>query len=92
MVFINADLAKSAQYRVALGARYWNQELDLSLAVDASADLGNLGLKRSGSRAVARSGALEWVDPFVGSLKAGCSPVPDRISAGVDAQLVFFVN
>ena len=41
------------------GARYWNQELDLSLAVDASVDLGNLGLKRSGSRAVARSGALD---------------------------------
>ena len=48
------------------GARYWNQELDLSLAVDASVDLGNLGLQRSGSLAVARSGTLEWVDPFVG--------------------------
>jgi hypothetical protein len=48
------------------GGRYWNQELDLSLAVDASVDAGNLGLKRSGSRVVARSGALEWVDPFVG--------------------------
>ena len=48
------------------GARYWNQELDLSLAVDASVDLGKLGLRRSGSRAVARSGTLEWVDPFVG--------------------------
>jgi hypothetical protein len=48
------------------GARYWNQELNLSLAVDASVDLGNLGLQRSGSLAVARSGTLEWVDPFVG--------------------------
>ena len=48
------------------GARYWNQELDLSLAVDGSVDLGKLGLERSGSRAVARSGTLEWVDPFVG--------------------------
>ncbi len=48
------------------GARYWNQELDLSLAVDASVDLGKLGLGRSGSLAVARSGTLEWVDPFVG--------------------------
>jgi hypothetical protein len=38
------------------GARYWNQELDLSLTVDASVDAGNLGLKRSGSRAVGRSG------------------------------------
>ena len=48
------------------GARYWNQDLNLSLAVDASVDLGKLGLERSGSRAVARSGTLEWVDPFVG--------------------------
>ena len=48
------------------GARYWNQELDLSLAVDGSVDLGKLGLERSGSLAVARSGTLEWVDPFVG--------------------------
>ena len=48
------------------GARYWNQELDLSLAVDGSVDLSKLGLERSGSRAVARSGTLEWVDPFVG--------------------------
>jgi len=48
------------------GARYWNQDLDLSLAVDTSVDLGKLGLERSGSRAVAKSGTLEWVDPFVG--------------------------
>jgi hypothetical protein len=48
------------------GARYWNQELDLSLAVDASVDLDNLGLQRSGSLAFARSGTLEWVDPLVG--------------------------
>ena len=48
------------------GARYWNQDLDLSLALDGSVDLGNLGLERSGSRAIARSGTLEWVDPFVG--------------------------
>ena len=30
------------------GARYWNQELDLSLAVDASVDLGRLGLEEVG--------------------------------------------
>jgi hypothetical protein len=48
------------------GARYWNQELDLSLAVDGSVDLGKLGLEKSGSLAVARSGTLEWVDPIVG--------------------------
>jgi hypothetical protein len=49
------------------GARYWNQELDLSLAIKGEADLDRLGgLKRSGSLAVARSGTVDWVDPFVG--------------------------
>lgn len=48
------------------GARYWNQELDLSLAVTGAVDFGRLGLERSGSRAVARSGTIDWVDPFVG--------------------------
>src|SRR5262245_33148293 len=48
------------------GARYWNQELDLSLAVDGSIDLDRIGLNRTGSLAVARSGTLDWVDPFVG--------------------------
>jgi len=57
---------RATAFDVLGGARYWNQELDLSLAVDGSVDLGGLGLTRSGSRAVARSGTLEWVDPFVG--------------------------
>jgi hypothetical protein len=60
------------------GARYWNQELDISLKVagtltaDAQADFKRLGLsvrrsvKRSAAIAIARSGDLEWVDPFVG--------------------------
>ena len=60
------------------GARYWNQELDISLRVygaltaDVQADFKRLGLsvrrsvKRSAATAVARSGDLEWVDPFVG--------------------------
>jgi hypothetical protein len=49
-----------------VGARYWDQQLELSLAADGSVDFGKLGLTKSGSRAVARSGALEWVDPVVG--------------------------
>jgi hypothetical protein len=57
------DGARSSTALDVLGGA---QELDLSLTVYASVDAGNLGLKRSGSRAVARSGTLEWVDPFVG--------------------------
>jgi hypothetical protein len=52
-------------------ARYWNQEVDVSLKVtgDLTTELQPLGLKlrRSGSLAVARSGDLEWVDPVVGA-------------------------
>jgi hypothetical protein len=60
------------------GARYWNEELDISMRVagtltaDVQADFKRLGLsvrrsvKRSAATAIARSGDLEWVDPFVG--------------------------
>jgi hypothetical protein len=58
--------ARATAFDLLAGARYWNQELDLSLAVQGSVDFGRLGLRRSGAFAVARSGELEWVDPFVG--------------------------
>ena len=52
-------------------ARYWNQEVDLSLRLTGTltVDLPDLGLKfqRSRRAAVARSGSLEWVDPVVGA-------------------------
>ena len=52
-------------------ARYWNQQVDVSLKLtgDVTAELQRLGLdlQRSGSLAVARSGDLEWVDPGVGA-------------------------
>jgi hypothetical protein len=60
-------------------ARYWNQDVDLSLKIDGTltadieADFQRLGLKVQrkvkGSRfvAVARSNELEWVDPVVGA-------------------------
>jgi hypothetical protein len=52
-------------------ARYWNQDLELSLHLTGSlnVDLAELGLqlKRSGRVAIARAGGLEWVDPVVGA-------------------------
>ena len=60
-------------------ARYWNQDVELSLNIDGKltadieADFQRLGLKVQrkvkGSRfvAVSRSGDLEWVDPVVGA-------------------------
>jgi hypothetical protein len=51
-------------------ARYWNQDVSLSLNLTGTLDIDfqRLGLKFDRSRqiAVARSGDLEWVDPVVG--------------------------
>ena len=53
------------------GVRYWRQELDVSADISASATLqGPLGivdLTRSGNRIIAKSGTVDWVDPFVGA-------------------------
>lgn len=53
------------------GARYWRQELDVSVNISGSATLsGPLGivdLTRAGDRLFARSGTVDWVDPFVGA-------------------------
>ena len=52
-------------------ARYWNQDVDLSLRLTGTlnVDLPELGLKLQRSRhvAIAHSGNLEWVDPVVGA-------------------------
>ena len=52
-------------------ARYWNEEVDLSMRLTGTltVDLPDLGLQfqRSRRAAVARTGSLEWVDPVVGA-------------------------
>ncbi len=47
------------------GARYWHQETDVT--VDATATANLAGLTVSGSRAIASSGSVDWVDPFIGA-------------------------
>jgi hypothetical protein len=49
---------------VLAGARYWRQEVDINLALTATLDVA--GLTLSGTRAIARAGDVEWVDPLVG--------------------------
>ena len=52
-------------------ARYWNQDVDVSLRLTGTltVDLRELGLQFQRSRrvAIARSGDVEWVDPVVGA-------------------------
>ncbi|GEO16314.1 hypothetical protein [Microvirga aerophila] len=47
------------------GARYWYQEADLSLAIAAAVDVGDLQI--AGARAFARSGSVDWLDPMIGA-------------------------
>jgi hypothetical protein len=47
------------------GARYWYQEADLSFDIAGAIDVGDLRV--AGSRALARSGSVDWLDPVIGA-------------------------
>ena len=58
----------STAFDLLAGARYWHQEVDVHADLRATVALnGPLGLTISGSRAIAKSGSVDWVDPFVGA-------------------------
>jgi hypothetical protein len=67
-------------------ARYWNQDVDVSLRLTGTltVDLPELGLQLQRSRrvAIARSGDLEWVDPVVGAR------IRHQIAPGKELRLV----
>jgi hypothetical protein len=46
------------------GARYWRQDVDINLALTGTLDVAGLTLSRT--RAIARAGDVDWVDPLVG--------------------------
>ncbi|HWK37422.1 MAG TPA: hypothetical protein VNQ81_11240 [Povalibacter sp.] len=47
------------------GVRYWHQKLDVDVALAGTMNID--GLVVSGSRALARSGGVDWFDPFIGA-------------------------
>jgi len=55
-------------FDVLLGGRYWHQKADLTLNVAGTlgVNVGDLQLSFDRSQAFARSGVVNWVDPFVG--------------------------
>jgi hypothetical protein len=58
----------STAFDLLAGARYWHQELDVSADVTGTLAFGGpLGITIRRSRAIARSGSVDWVDPFVGA-------------------------
>ena len=48
------------------GMRYWFVDLDLQLDVTGAAASQLLDLSQAGTRGIAKSGALQWVDPVIG--------------------------
>ena len=58
----------STAFDFLAGARYWHQDVDVSADVTGTVALnGPLGITVTGNRAVAKSGSVDWVDPFVGA-------------------------
>ena len=55
----------SSAIDLLVGARYWQQTAALNLMLTGTLDTS--GLVLSGSRAIARSGSVEWVDPVIGA-------------------------
>ncbi len=51
-------------FDVTAGGRFWYQKADLSLDLAGTADVE--GLEIIGTRALARSGSISWLDPMVG--------------------------
>ncbi len=47
------------------GGRYWHQELDVNVALAGTLDIDRLVIH--GQEALARSGSVDWVDPFIGA-------------------------
>ena len=47
------------------GGRYWRQELDVDLALAGTLNIDGLVISRG--VAIARSGTVDWIDPFIGA-------------------------
>lgn len=66
---------------ILAGARYWHQEADLRLSLDASLDIADLSVVRGA--ALARSGGVDWVDPVVGAVvRHNLGPGQDMVLRG----------
>lgn len=58
----------STAFDLLAGARYWHQDVDVSADLTGTVALnGPLGITISGNRAIASSGSVDWVDPFIGA-------------------------
>jgi len=50
---------------ILAGGRYWHQDLDVDLNLAGTLNLNGLVVSRN--TAIARSGSVQWIDPFIGA-------------------------
>jgi hypothetical protein len=61
----NPIVTGSTALDLLAGGRYWHQDTDVTSDLTGSLNIGDLTV--SGNRVTARSGSVDWVDPFVGA-------------------------
>ena len=54
-------------FDILAGGRYWHQDASASANASLNVSLPNLGLDVEGNRIIAKSGSVDWVDPFIGA-------------------------
>jgi len=63
-----------AAFDVLAGARYWYQQADVTLDIAGTLDIADL-VVLGRNRAIAKSGSVDWTDPFVGGrLRVAVAP------------------
>ena len=60
-----SEMAQSTTFDILAGARYWHQKVSVSADLDVNVALPGLPLGPDG-RVIARSGSVDWLDPFIG--------------------------
>jgi hypothetical protein len=69
-------------FDLVAGARYWHQKTEVSADLTTTLGLGGVnGITISGNRAIAASGSVDWVDPFIGAR------VRHRLAPGQEVML-----
>lgn len=54
-------------FDILAGGRYWHQEATASANASLNISLPNAGLDIEGNKVIAKSGSVDWVDPFIGA-------------------------
>jgi hypothetical protein len=62
---LGAHRANDTVLEMLAGGRYWHQELNVDIGLTATLNVFGLVLTRD--RAIAQSGSVDWVDPFIGA-------------------------